>query len=476
MSPIFPIKKAAIIGSGVGGAAIAALLAKKGVEVQVFERNKFTGGKAASFEHNGFTFDMGVHFAARGPNGPLGEVAGKVGADLEFINHNPMFHLAWGDRSCTLPVEFTKLIPLAKMFMTSGVKFKSYWPGFLILRKLWNAKTPDDVKPYHRVPLKDFLYQYTDDPELHSLIAIICMILLTIPLEEASTGEFMWALSSTVRAASFAYPKGGFGHICNSYLSIVEKNNGSVHLNEGAQKIRVDNNRAVGIETEKGFYPADIIISNAGIKRTIELAGKSNFDSTFVEETSRLKSSLGGVTIKYALDYQPVDVPVTIYCEKYFDLVTYLDEIDRLKAPKENPPLFIPCPSLLDETLSPPGKHILIVGTAVPLNFKDVNLFQKIVENIEKKVMEIFPGIENHILYKHTTELNYIKNMSGRHEGDVIGLAQSYDQVGIKRPQHQCSIDALFLVGSDVGGNGVGTEMAADSALKLEQLIMDKYF
>ncbi len=50
-----------VIGSGVGGAGCAALLAEKGFDVTVLERNGFAGGKGVSFEKDGFTYDTGVH-------------------------------------------------------------------------------------------------------------------------------------------------------------------------------------------------------------------------------------------------------------------------------------------------------------------------------------------------------------------------------------------------------------------------------
>jgi len=82
-------------------------------------------------------------------------------------------------------------LPLKHLKQT-GMRIKNYWIALKLLNKLLSAKTLDDVTPYNSVPLKDFLHQYTDDPELHSLITIFCGLLITIPIEEASTGEFMW--------------------------------------------------------------------------------------------------------------------------------------------------------------------------------------------------------------------------------------------------------------------------------------------
>ncbi|MFW6275260.1 MAG: 1-hydroxycarotenoid 3,4-desaturase CrtD [bacterium] len=52
-------KKAAIIGSGAGGIATAIRLALKGMEVAVFEKNSYPGGKIAELNHAQYRFDTG---------------------------------------------------------------------------------------------------------------------------------------------------------------------------------------------------------------------------------------------------------------------------------------------------------------------------------------------------------------------------------------------------------------------------------
>ncbi len=53
------MKRVGIIGGGLGGLASACVLAARGYEVIVFERNDWLGGKAAVLEGQGFRFDMG---------------------------------------------------------------------------------------------------------------------------------------------------------------------------------------------------------------------------------------------------------------------------------------------------------------------------------------------------------------------------------------------------------------------------------
>lgn len=52
-------RRVGVVGAGIGGLSAAALLAKEGYEVEVFERLPYAGGKAASVELGGYRFDTG---------------------------------------------------------------------------------------------------------------------------------------------------------------------------------------------------------------------------------------------------------------------------------------------------------------------------------------------------------------------------------------------------------------------------------
>ena len=53
------IKKAVVIGAGIGGIAAAIRLKCKGYEVIVLEKNAYPGGKLSEISQNGFRFDAG---------------------------------------------------------------------------------------------------------------------------------------------------------------------------------------------------------------------------------------------------------------------------------------------------------------------------------------------------------------------------------------------------------------------------------
>ena len=51
--------KIIVIGAGISGLAVSALLAKKGFQVTILEKNSTIGGRARAYKEKGFTFDMG---------------------------------------------------------------------------------------------------------------------------------------------------------------------------------------------------------------------------------------------------------------------------------------------------------------------------------------------------------------------------------------------------------------------------------
>ena len=89
-------KRIVVIGSGVGGAGVAALLQGRGHRVTLLEKNDFYGGKCWTFERNGFVVDSGVHMFSMGESGQHGDLNRRVKGDLGWHVANPSEHLLIG--------------------------------------------------------------------------------------------------------------------------------------------------------------------------------------------------------------------------------------------------------------------------------------------------------------------------------------------------------------------------------------------
>ncbi|MCG8514101.1 MAG: NAD(P)-binding protein, partial [Halanaerobiales bacterium] len=55
-------KKVVIVGAGPGGLSAGMILASRGYQVEIFEKNKVVGGRSAALRLGDFTFDTGPTF------------------------------------------------------------------------------------------------------------------------------------------------------------------------------------------------------------------------------------------------------------------------------------------------------------------------------------------------------------------------------------------------------------------------------
>src|SRR5512145_2696715 len=89
-----------VIGAGLGGLTAAALLAKRGLDVLVVERNCAPGGSASAFRRRGYTLDLGAAmlfgFGETGFN-PHRFVMNELEEEIEVYQHEAMYRLHYPD-------------------------------------------------------------------------------------------------------------------------------------------------------------------------------------------------------------------------------------------------------------------------------------------------------------------------------------------------------------------------------------------
>ena len=128
----------------------------------------------------------------------------------------------------------------------------------------------------------------------------------------------------------------------------------------------------------------------------------------------------------------------------------------------------------MDPTLAPSGKQLVIAGTVAPPGASK-KLCDAIIDQVDKKVNQLFPDIKNTIMWKIRSTADDTTGLTNHWSGACIGLGQIPGQVGVSRPSHETPIKNLWMVGADVGSRGIGTEMASGSALNLVNIIKQKY-
>jgi len=481
-------KKIVVIGTGPGGSACAALLASRGHEVTVLEQNHFIGGKCSTFEENGFIVDSGVHMFATGPSGPHNQVARELGICQPWVVRDPAETIRLNDKGFFDMYQKPSSFAASKELMVSritgrqrmtimntlGRSLKNFGMGGL-LRELhrMTRSYPSFIQEFDDTTIMEFLNRFTDDSVVHRAAACLSMLLLVVPYTRASAGEFLYCVSGIFGNGTLGVPRGGAIGIPRSFLRAFRRDGGRLVLGVAAREIVVEDGTVKGVAgSDDVFYPADVVVSNAGLAPTVKMAGEKNFPAEYVDNVKSLELSHSWIATKLALGKRVVDVRAPSFFPipemEAAEMFAYCDEPGGLPR---DPFLFVPMPTEWDSSLAPPGHQLIIMGVPTSNEVDQEERSQKILELGEQKLFSIFPGIEKHLLWKSRITNKDTNRITRRGTGECIGLAQIPGQVGSGKPNPKLPVEGLLVVGCDAGGRGVGTEQATASAMLVSNLI-----
>ncbi|MBC7913718.1 MAG: oleate hydratase, partial [Pyrinomonadaceae bacterium] len=120
----------AIIGSGFAGLAAASLLAQKGHKVTIYEKNDQPGGRARTWESEGFKFDMGPSWYWM-PEvfENFYKLFGKTTADFYDLKRlDPSYRVYWGrDEHTDIPAKMKELeLLFEELESGSAIKLRNF--------------------------------------------------------------------------------------------------------------------------------------------------------------------------------------------------------------------------------------------------------------------------------------------------------------------------------------------------------------
>jgi phytoene dehydrogenase-like protein len=247
-------------------------------------------------------------------------------------------------------------------------------------------------------------------------------------------------------------------------MSAIKKKGGVAKLSTTVNKILVCNNAAEGVRLNDGTeFLAPVIISNADLKATVKnLVGEKHFPEGFVQKVRKLTYSCHPVTLKVALKEKVTDEPMIVYIpDAYSPTLRVTDEMKNGKIPKWVAAMGV-CPCVIDPSLSPPGKQLIGFLAACPPR-QDWKQWEKVMLN---NFFRVYPKAEGKVLW-HFLETPDLINAYAGEDGNYIGVAQTVNQVHERRPSVVSPLKGLYFSSAEAGGHGIGTELAASSALEL---------
>lgn len=482
------MKKIIIIGSGIGGSGIGALIATSiKSKITLFEQNNWIGGRCGSYTKvdklgRKWLCDVGTHIFGNCDNGFLGEILNRIGKADEVKwaycrDPGPRINMMGNVFSFGLKKISEKNGAIKKERKPS----KSKKRGF---KEILDEISYDDTYNYDDVPLINYLKQEKLDAFMYTLQA--GLMFGTKPTE-TSAGEFLRCSKLNASNRSMGYCYGGTGVIPTTYCKAIEENNGKVKLETKVNKIVIENDTAIGVEVGKDnkFVDSDIVISNADIKNTVlKLVGEKYFDKEYVERIKNLTWGGQVCSLKLGIDFHITD-------DKWLNYVPKMDasdmkvldpgrlvdgEITAKDVPKKVVLMIVPI-SNFDSSLAPSGCQNLHTVTPTLGVVPNMEERKKISKSFEEACMntllDLWPEIEGHILWTDYVSDLFLETKLGK-EGAGTGIGQIIGQVGKSRPSQVSPIKNLYYSSGDAGGWGVGTELAAKSALELFDMLKNQ--
>lgn len=255
---------AIVIGAGAGGLCAAARLSAAGLRPVLVEALDHVGGRAATEVIDGFTVNIGAIALETG--GLFEETFRLVGAplDLRFPTPASAFYLdgkvvdvgrgGWGLLLGQLTKQAARILD----------KFAEARSGQL---------------PDGRQSTAEWVASYTSNETVHALFRNLCAAIFACNADELPARAFLTYFTGKGAFKKFGFSPTGTMGVWQSLADAIARN-GEVRLSTPVREIVVENGTVRGVVIEQNGQTAmiesDIVVSNAGPKATVALAGAAN--------------------------------------------------------------------------------------------------------------------------------------------------------------------------------------------------------
>ncbi|MCT4623151.1 MAG: phytoene desaturase family protein [Schleiferiaceae bacterium] len=466
-------KKISIIGSGFSSLSAACYMAKAGYEVEVFEKNSDTGGRAQQYVKDGFVFDMGpTWYWMPDVFEKFFNDFGKSSADYYEIEKLDPAYTVYFDENTNFDIsgklneiidlfesvekgagqKLEKFIEKAKQNYNIAIKDLVYKPGLSPL-ELVNFKTIREFKQFV-LTISDYVRQNFRDEKLRQVLEFPVLFLGAKPTNTPLFYSFM-------NYADFGlgtwYPKGGMKSVADGFVKLAQELGVVFHLNSPIKQLHVADGTITHIETPTQKLEVESVLSGADYAHTETLLPQSSrvYSTEYWNSRTMAPSSL--------LFYVGFDKKLenvnhhTLFFDGSFD--EHAKEIYDNPAWPKNPLFYASFPSITDNTVAPEGKETATFLIPLAPDLEDTEemrqrYFNIIIERLEKLTKQ---EVRKHILFNKSYCVQDFKDDFNSYKGNAYGMANTLFQTAFLRPKLKSKkVKNLFFTGQlTVPGPGV---------------------
>lgn len=469
-------KKIVVIGAGFAGISCASYLANQGNDVTLLEKNESAGGRCSVYSEQGFTFDMGPSWYW------MPDVFEKYFADFgkkpsdyyQLDRLDPSYRIFFNqDDVMDIPASLKELEDLfetlekgsakkLKEFLESaaykynkGMSEFVYKPSLSISEFTDISLIPVALKLQIHTNVQAHVASLFKHEKIKKILEFPVYFLGALPKD---TPALYTLMNYADLALGTWYPKGGMYKIIEGMMDVAKEQGVKFIFNEEVKEIKVENQKATTILTDKNSYTFDLAVAGADYhhieQKTIAPIHRK-YDEAYWNTRTMAPSSIIyylGINkkLKNLLHHN-------LFFDKSFE--KFGDEIYTNPRWPEEPLFYVCCPSVSDESVAPKDKENLFILIPVAPDLDDTeeirtHYFNQIIARLETITQqEILPHIE----YKRSFAHKDFSSRYNAYKGNAYGLANTLSQTAIFKPSIKNEkIKNLYYTGQlTVPGPGV---------------------
>jgi phytoene desaturase len=491
-------KRAAVVGAGFGGLAVAIRLQTAGFDTVVFEKSDQPGGRAYVYRDGGFVFDAGpTVITAPHCLEELFSEAGHSMADyVDLIPVSPFYRLIWDDgdsfdyvgdtdrmveqmqRRCPEDVDgYLRFLDYSRRVFEKGYLELAATP-FLRFADMVRvapqlARLRADRSVYRTVS------RFVRDEHLRQALSFHCLLVGGNPFDTSSIYTLIHYLE---RHWGVTFPRGGTGSLVGALVTLLQKLGGELRLSSPVERIRpVTNGSTIHqVTTHRGTEAFDLVVSNADLHHTY---GELLRDEPSAARTTKRLESLDWSMSLFVLYFgtdrtyrEQVAHHTVLFGPRYRGL---LDEVFHGSRLPEDFSLYLHAPTVTDPSLAPPGCASFYVLSPVPhlghapLDWPTVApaYADKILAALER----LLPELRRHVVTRRWRTPETFRDELNAYHGTAFSCAPKLTQSAWMRPHNRdAHIPHFYLVGAGTHP-GAGVPGVVNSAKATASIILQDF-